>query len=128
VKKGSDRPRLVIDTPDGQQLDVVWSRSAKSVGVAITTALLRDYVQTGLDRGQVDDLVVFLGDPDGTSVEFPDPDSSRSLKAEWSSRRHRFQLTVSDDERGLQLALDLTPDDAHEFASFLRTSFATQRR
>jgi hypothetical protein len=89
----------------GRTLSVVWSRSGKTLGAAITSEHPWTYLQAGLNAAQVKELAAFLleGPPRGRpakhapepAIELEDPDGNGMLtRAAWTKQGRRLLVTV----------------------------------
>lgn len=101
----------------GRILSVVWSRSGKSLGVAIMSRHPWTYVQAGLTAEQVGELAAFLldGPPQGRrakdapepAIELEDPDQDGMLtRAAWTKQGRRMLVSLVS-----AVPLEATPNE-----------------
>jgi hypothetical protein len=138
---GAQTDHLDLVDGDGRRLQVVWSRTRKSIGIA---AILRrshgyGYAQVGLARDQLEAFTAFLRgqpanhpakDAKAPDLELDDPDSEHGrLQAAWNPQGNRVALTIvpSTPWDGDSPAVNLTSDQATALANFLSVHPAAKR-
>lgn len=127
-------PRGARDFEDaaGRTLSVVWSRSGKSLGVAIMSQHPWTYVQAGLTAEQVRELAAFLldGPPQGRRakddpepvIELNDQDSDGKLtRVAWTKqgRRTLVSLVSAVPLEATPNEVELDGDQAQSLGSYL---------
>ena len=108
----------------GVRLQVVWSRSGRTIGVGV---IAPGFAQLGLDASQAAELGAFLAqDPERrASIELQDPENANAhIEAAWNHAATRLMITMQPASstrwaaEGLP-AVTLMMPEARRLASFL---------